>query len=84
MKEKNEELETKLKEQAEAPAPPRMSVSENVDMEQEIFKNFENAISSLNIELQKCKAEEHKMKKKEQDLQAEVSDLKEREADFKI
>ena len=53
-------------------------------MEQEIFKNFENAISSLNIELQKCKAEEHKMKKNEQDLAAEVSELKEREAEFKI
>ena len=73
-----------MKEQVEAPpAPPRLSVSENVDMEGEVFKNFENAISALNIELQKCKAEEHKMKKKEQDLQAEVSELKEREDDFK-
>ena len=86
MKEKNEELETQVKEQAEiqAEAAPRLSVSENFDMEQEIFKNFENAISSLNIELQKCKAEEHKMKKNEQDLAAEVSELKEREAEFKI
>ena len=80
------ELETQVKEQAEiqAEAAPRLSVSENFDMEQEIFKNFENAISSLNIELQKCKAEEHKMKKNEQDLAAEVSELKEREAEFKI
>lgn len=80
------ELETQVKEQAEiqVEAAPRLSVSENFDMEQEIFKNFENAISSLNIELQKCKAEEHKMKKNEQDLAAEVSELKEREAEFKI
>lgn len=80
------QLETQVKEQAEiqAEAAPRLSVSENFDMEQEIFKNFENAISSLNIELQKCKAEEHKMKKNEQDLAAEVSELKEREAEFKI
>ena len=86
MKEKNEQLETQVKEQAEiqVEAAPRLSVSENFDMEQEIFKNFENAISSLNIELQKCKAEEHKMKKNEQDLAAEVSELKEREAEFKI
>jgi len=86
LKEKNVELETQVKEQAEiqAEAAPRLSVSENFDMEQEIFKNFENAISSLNIELQKCKAEEHKMKKNEQDLAAEVSELKEREAEFKI
>lgn len=80
------QLETQVKEQAEiqVEAAPRLSVSENFDMEQEIFKNFENAISSLNIELQKCKAEEHKMKKNEQDLAAEVSELKEREAEFKI
>lgn len=86
MKEKNEQLETQVKEQAEiqVEVAPRLSVSENFDMEQEIFKNFENAISSLNIELQKCKAEEHKMKKNEQDLAAEVSELKEREAEFKI
>jgi len=86
LKEKNVELETQVKEQAEiqVEAAPRLSVSENFDMEQEIFKNFENAISSLNIELQKCKAEEHKMKKNEQDLAAEVSELKEREAEFKI
>ena len=53
LKEKNEKLEIQLKEEAEkkVEAPPRLSISENVDMEQEIFKNFENAISSLNIEL---------------------------------
>jgi chromosome segregation ATPase len=86
LKEKNVQLETQVKEQAEiqAEAAPRLSVSENFDMEQEIFKNFENAISSLNIELQKSKPEEHKMKTKEQDLAAEVSELKEREAEFKI
>ena len=81
MKEKNEQLETQVKEQAkiseiQVEAAPRLSVSENFDMEQEIFKNFENAISSLNIELQKCKAEEHKMKKNEQDLAAIAKSMK--------
>lgn len=59
LKERNADLARKLAQKSN----PNISDDE-VDMDHEIFKHFENAISRLNIELQKSKSTEQKLKKK--------------------
>lgn len=59
LKERNADLARKLA----LISNPQFS-DDDIDMDHEIFKHFEHAISRLNIELQKSKSSEQKLKKK--------------------
>ena len=53
-------------------------------MDHEIFKNFETAISRLNIELQKTKSSEMKLKKKIMKISEEMDTLLDKENLWRI